>query len=287
MNGGDSGPHTGLKALIAYREGRLPPAAREAVQEHLSLCSRCARLLLELRDFEAAAASTEAGAEPLREEAWEALARRLPTAPPAVHPAARRPARRLPWSALGAAAAVLLAVVGLWRPAPDRPDRPPAARPEPRPPGAERWPALAPLRISLAEAERRRGAAPGGGTFEAGKVTVAPRFLRRGGADGGGELLRAGGFVNRVRPDPADRRLTVAFSLAGHPVCPEYRLGLADRAGAVLWVGRRPGRSVLGADGTSVSVAGLAAGLYRLRVEGLRPEGADLLAEYLLAVGPG
>jgi anti-sigma factor RsiW len=49
---GGAGPHVGSKRLIAYREGTLPPAEREAVQEHLSLCKRCTGLLLELRDFE-------------------------------------------------------------------------------------------------------------------------------------------------------------------------------------------------------------------------------------------
>jgi hypothetical protein len=52
----------------------------------------------------------------------------------------------------------------------------------------------------------------------------------------------------------------------------------------VLWSGRRPGRSLLGDAGTSVSMNGLVPGVYRLRIEGLRPDRTELLAEYLLRV---
>jgi len=72
----DMGPHAGLERLIAYRRGTLPAAEHEALQEHLSLCKRCAGLLLELRGFEAASAGgVAAGPESLRQDAWESLAR--------------------------------------------------------------------------------------------------------------------------------------------------------------------------------------------------------------------
>lgn len=50
---GDIGLHCGLDPIISYRQGKLSPAERETVQEHLSRCAECTRLLLELRDFEA------------------------------------------------------------------------------------------------------------------------------------------------------------------------------------------------------------------------------------------
>ena len=70
----DVGPHVGWDLLIAYRWGTLAAAESEALQEHLSLCPKCADRLLELRDLETA--STGGGAEGLvsiRQEAWEYL----------------------------------------------------------------------------------------------------------------------------------------------------------------------------------------------------------------------
>jgi anti-sigma factor RsiW len=74
---GDAGPHVGSKRLIAYRQGTLPAAERETVQEHLSRCPRCTGLWRELKEFETAAARGDAGPEPQRREAWESLAGRL------------------------------------------------------------------------------------------------------------------------------------------------------------------------------------------------------------------
>ncbi len=57
-----------------------------------------------------------------------------------------------------------------------------------------------------------------------------------------------------------------------------------DRNGEILWSAHRPGKSLLGDAGTKVSVSGLEPGLYRLRIEGLRPEHGELLGEYILKV---
>lgn len=361
---GDPGPHIGLKRLTAYRRGALPAAEREALQEHLSACIRCTGLLRELRDFEAAAGGAEEpGPEGLKREAWESLARRLsglPERPPVVRSIAssggreaRRP-RDLAFLAYGAAAAMLLALIGLsvWSEATVRQDRRRLARLEQR--EVEREEALAAVRRSLAETERRLGAArgrihdlaeeargsPAGGGGQAGagargqaggrvealtaqvaelsaeldelrrtrrasqrrttragqdrgtpvvaaraiEVSTAPRFALRGQERPESGFLAAGGAVNELRvPGPADR-VTVALSLADHPVFDEYRLELLDRAGEVLWTARRPAGALLGDAGTSIALYGLEPGPYRLRIEGLRPDGSQLLAEYLLAV---
>ena len=52
----------------------------------------------------------------------------------------------------------------------------------------------------------------------------------------------------------------------------------------MLWAGRRPGKSLLGDAGTTLSVSSLAPGSYRLRIEGLNPDSTELLGEYLLEV---
>lgn len=153
--------HPGMKRLIAYREGRLPEAERETVQEHLSLCPRCTGLLRELRDFEAAAGgAVEPGPEALRQEAWESLVRRLPGRPPAsspVRPVAALPARRrpVPVFAYAAAAALLLAVIGLsiWSMFTVRQERRRLAGLEQR--LEERESALAEARRALAETGRQ------------------------------------------------------------------------------------------------------------------------------------
>ncbi|HEX7182636.1 MAG TPA: hypothetical protein VF756_12400 [Thermoanaerobaculia bacterium] len=154
------GPHAGLKRLIAYRRDSLSVAEREALQEHLSLCPKCAERLLELRDFEAASAQgNAAGPESFRQEAWESLAWRLPWKVSAIRPiagAARREvARRRPHLAYGATAALLLAVVGLavWTAVTAQQARQRLARLEQR--LEEREEALAAARRSLAEAERQ------------------------------------------------------------------------------------------------------------------------------------
>lgn len=326
---GDIGLHYGVKRLIAYREGTLPAAEREAVEEHLSLCPQCTGLLLELRDFEAAAARGDAGPEPLRQAAWESLVQRLPAQTPAVRPIAsapreKPPLRRLLHFVVLAAAALLLAVAGLsvWAALTVERERERVARLEQQ--LEEREEALAALRRSLAEAERQlataRGPvqdpakepasrveelesriaeltseieelrrAPRGGTDRIAaasriEVSATPRFALRGQRSPGNDFLRGGGAINPVRtPSPADR-FTVAINLADHPTYGDYRLELMDRDGEVLWAGHRPGKTLLGDAGTSVSVRGLTPGLYRLRIEGLHPDRSELLAEYLFQI---
>jgi hypothetical protein len=325
----EAGPHVGWKRLIAYRQGTLPAAEREAVQEHLSLCPRCTGLLRELRDFEAASAGAgAAGPESLRQEAWESLIRRLPSKTPAVRPIAtlretpRPPARFV----YGAVAALLLAVLGIsvWAVVRVQQEQQRLALLQQR--LEEREEALAAAQRSLAETERQLAAArgqirdleqeridPGPEVKELEtrvaeltseleklrrttrapegqdklaareiEVSVAPRFALRGQEEPERGFLRGKGAINPVRPQA--ERFTVVLSLADHPVYEEYRLELVDRGGKVLWVGRRPGNSLLGDAGTSVSIKGLGPGLYRLRIEGLQPDRTELLAEYLLEI---
>jgi hypothetical protein len=304
-----------LKRLIAYRQGTLPAAEREALQEHLSLCSRCSGLLLELRDFQSAVARGEAGPEGLRQEAWESLVRKLPVERPVVRPIAgaarreaQRPRRAQPILAV-AAAALLLAVAGLavWAMVAVRQQSQrlvrlerqlderdaalaAAARESGQPAGREDELAarVAGLTASLVELqrttqrlERRSQIAAASGRIE---VAVAPRFALRGqeAPDDGG--LRGGGEANAVRMPREDDRFAVTLRLPEHRRFEEYRLELVDRSGKVLWTGRRPSRSVLGDSGTSVSVSGLGPGLYRLRIEGVSPERSELLGEYALDV---
>lgn len=320
-----AGPHVGTRRLIAYREGTLPEAEREKVQEHLSLCPRCTGLLRELRDFEAAAAGAVApGPDALREEAWDSLVRRLPRRPQtsaAVRPVAALPARRRPVPVLiyAAAAALLLAAIGLsiWSAVAVRQERRRVAGLERR--LEERETALAEAQRSLAETRRRlreeekpesRPTAreaelesriaeltadleklrrtprvPGGpDRITAGPrqidLSAAPRFALRGQEPGDG-FLRGGGAVNPVRQ--ADR-VALLVDLSDHSAYAEYRFELIDADGNVLWVGRRPGRALLGDAGTTLSVTGLGPGRLRLRIEGLNPDSTELLGEYLLEV---
>ncbi len=329
--------HAGTKRLIAYREGTLSEAEREALQEHLSLCPRCTGLLRDLRAFESASAgAVEPGPEPLRQEAWEALVRRLPREtrmPPAVRPVATLPVRRQPVASwvYAVAAALLLAAIGfsIWSAVVIRQERRRLADLEQR--LEERESALAEAQRSLAESERQLQAArgriqglqkdqpdtlpdtlpdnreteleariaeltadleklrtpraPGGpDRITAGPrqidLSVAPRFALRGQEPGDG-VLRGGGAVNPVRL--ADR-VSLAVDLSDHPVYAEYRFELLDQDGKVLWAGRRPGKSLLGDAGTTLSVSGLGPGSYRLRIEGLSPDRTELLGEYLLEV---
>lgn len=323
------GSHVGLKRLIAYHRGALSAAEREALQEHLSLCKQCAGLLLELRDFEAAAAGGgAAGLEPLRQDAWESLARHLPWKVSAIRPitgAARRgsPRLRAPRFLLGLAAALLLAVLGLslWEAVTIQRERQRLSRLEQR--LEEREEVLAAARRSLAETERQLAAARAHPEREASRVheleaqitaltseleelrrtrqtpegqgqtavasweiavSVSPRFVLRGQETPASGFLRGGGAVNSVQIPAQAKGFKVAVRLDDHPGYDEYRLALLDRDGKELWTTRRPGKALLGDDGTSVSVSGLGPGRYRLRIEGLHPRGSDLLAEYLLAV---
>jgi anti-sigma factor RsiW len=296
---GDVGPHCGSKRLIAYRQGTLPAAEREAVQEHLSLCPRCTGLLRELRNFETAAARGDSGPEALRQEAWDSLARRLPAKTPAVRPVAvdrLETRRRFSRFAAVAAAALLLAVAGLtlWAAVTvlRKPQR--LTRLERR--LEERDAENAALRSSLAEVERRLAAASGriqilekkrdqiAAASPEIEVSVSPRYVLRGRETPEGGFLRAGGVVNPMRTSRRERRFSVALSLGDRPASGEYRLELVDRDGKALWSARRSGASLLGDAGTSVSVAGLGPGRYRLRIAG--PDSREPLAEYLLEVGP-
>jgi hypothetical protein len=132
------------------------------------------------------------------------------------------------------------------------------------------------------QAPHDRLAAISTGSTEIG-LTAAPRFVLRG-EEPSESFLRGGGAVNPVQPQ--EGRITVALDLADSSTYPEVRLELVDRKGKVLWSGRRPGTSVLGDAGTSVTLDGLASGRYHLRVEGLQPDRTRLLAEYLLDVKP-
>lgn len=192
-----AGPHVGSRRLIAYRQGTLPAAERESVQEHLSLCKRCSGLLLELRDFEAASAGGTAGPESPRQEAWESLARKLPSKTPAVRPfpAAGRDARtartaryagdtvrrRVPLPAYGLAAALLLAVAGLslWAAVTARQERQRLTGLEEL---QEEKAATAAVRRSLEETERQLAAARG---------QIQDLGKERGQPDGQAEELRA------------------------------------------------------------------------------------------------
>jgi hypothetical protein len=323
------GPHAGLKRLIAYRRGTLAAADREALQEHLSLCKRCTERLRELRDFEAAAArGGVAGPEPLREEAWESLARRLPWQMSAVRPIAgtdhpRAPRQHRLRYFLSGVAAALLAVFGFVQLSRMEPAAGEAQRAFRKVTGLERQldereQELAAARRSLREAESRLAAERVHPERESERVreletrvaeleklrqtpqaaperhdriaaaqeiefSVAPRFALRGQEPpASGVLLRGGGTVNPVLLQTD--RATLALSLADQPVSKEYRFELEDQNGQVLWSGRRPGSSLLGDAGTSVSISGLKPGRYRLRVEGLQPDRTELLGEYVLEV---
>lgn len=316
MESGDVGRHYGLKRLIAYREGRLPAAESEKVEEHLSLCPRCTNLLLELRDFEAAVASGETGPESLRQEDWDALAQRLPALPalsalPAKTPAIRpvpstaseeRPGEPRRFVSVALAAVLLFAVLGLtaWAAFTIVQERRQLASLERR--LKERDAAVTALQRSLAEARRQLEAArrqiqdlekdrtggkapekPGPAVMALREieVSVAPRYVLRGHEASAVPVLRAG-EVSSVRASP-DHRIAVAIDLAGHPASEEYRFELIDSKGKALWSGRRLGASVLGDDGTSVSIRGLGPGLYRLRI---KADGGTPVAEYPIRIEP-
>jgi hypothetical protein len=165
----DVGPHVGLKRLTAYRQGTLPAGERDALQEHLSLCSRCTSLFRELREFETASTETApSGLQPLQEEAWAALVRHLPrlaSKPPTIRPIAggrRAPkARRAPRFLYAAAASVALAVAGLslWAVVTAQQEDRRVARLEQRLEAREE--SLDAIRRSLAETERQLGVARG------------------------------------------------------------------------------------------------------------------------------
>lgn len=325
MDGKGTGlsPHPGTQRLIAYRLGTLPAAEREGVQEHLSLCPRCVGLLRELRDFEAAVESGAQAPEPLREEAWADLRRRLPEKPQAIRPVAQLPRPRAPYfvraAGISAIAALLLAVAGLgllvWT------ERQRSAGLERRLAGQEE--AISGLQRSLADAGRRLDAERGRfRSLEAEtagrvaalsteveklrrnppaperdrlasaaapdipdiQVSMAPRFVLRGAEPSGGDVLHGGGETNRVKT--RDGSFTVGLGVPDDLpfFFPEVRLEIVDRNGRMVWSGRRPGEA-LGDGGASVTIQGLRPGRYRLRVEGLQPNRTRFLGEYALDVG--
>lgn len=109
--------HPDPDRLLAYQEGALPAADREAVQEHLAHCPPCARVVLDFRTFpEVELIDPELALEEDEVEAsWERLREGLPpAAPPATVPAARRrPLFATPQMGWALAAVLLVAAVGL------------------------------------------------------------------------------------------------------------------------------------------------------------------------------
>lgn len=325
MDGKSTGlrPHPGTRRLIAYRQGTLPAAERDGVQEHLSLCPRCAGLLRELRDFEAA---VESGApapgsapEPLREEAWASLVQRLPAKPPAIRPVAPvpRPRARFARNSIAATAAIvgiaalLIAVAGLGLLL--RTDRQRLADLERQ--LASREESISGLQHALADAVRRldaeRGRLRSLETEKTGQIAELSSELERlrrnpsapprdrlaaadiqvalaprfvlRGAESPGGDVLRGGGATN-RVQSQDGSFTVGLGPPGDsPLFPEIRLELSDRNGDVVWSGRRPGEA-LGDDGASVTIQGLRPGRYRLRVEGVQPNRTRFLGEYALDV---
>ncbi len=329
--------HPRAGRLIAYREGRLAEGERATIQEHLSLCRRCSTLLLELRAFEQGTNATEElptengdddgsregnPVDSNREEAWLALRRRLPPAPPAARhhlPASsRRP--REPW--LATAATVLLVVsLGLaarWAVLLQR-ERQQSVAIELR--LAEQASALVAAQRSAAEAARqldeaqerlsRLQAGPSGTEradrerrLEARIVELSQaleRLRQRVEVQGGGpgpELAVTPRFSLRgqtsrepyLRPGgagnplPWAERWTLAVDTAAFPLFPDYRFELAQPDGTLLWSGRRPASAVVGDAGMAITLAGLVPGRYELRVEGLSSRRTELLGEFRLDV---
>lgn len=106
--------HPTVEALAAYHEDRVSPAEQEALREHLTLCSECRGLVLDLARFDDLGHDEEG--EPVGRDldsAWEALRSRLP---PTARPAAPRRAAGgwRSWSPARArlAAGLFLAVLG-------------------------------------------------------------------------------------------------------------------------------------------------------------------------------
>ena len=115
----DRSGHFTPEVLGAYRQGRLAPEDREALQDHLALCPECADTLLELGRFqesmeagEAMSAASVPSAE--TEASWQALRARLPRRQPPALPSPRRSPSPRSFYALAAALAACVIGFPLW-----------------------------------------------------------------------------------------------------------------------------------------------------------------------------
>ena len=128
----DPGIHPEVEVLVRFHHGRVPDHEADAIAEHLSLCSHCAELLLDLVNFEdvsfedtASAGESHGAAEDSHvsednvvnlaaEVEWRKLQSRLDKEgrvdEPRAIPAARR---RQVWLAYGVAAGFFAMAVGL------------------------------------------------------------------------------------------------------------------------------------------------------------------------------
>jgi hypothetical protein len=79
----EGGGHPTPEQLAALRHGELSAEVADTVQDHLSVCRHCARLLLDLIEFEEPPeASDSTAADPAAQSAWLDLRNRMRTAPP-------------------------------------------------------------------------------------------------------------------------------------------------------------------------------------------------------------
>lgn len=114
--------HLSTSRLIAYHRGEIPPAETPAITEHLSLCTECSALALEVAEFFADDDDEEDATPSAREAAWQELQTvmsgpdRRPPAPAFLSPVAAPP-RRSPIRSLalayGLAATFAAVSVGL------------------------------------------------------------------------------------------------------------------------------------------------------------------------------
>ncbi len=270
----EAGPHPGWKRLIAYREGILPAAERDALQEHLSLCPRCSGRLLELRTF---ARDATRSTSLLASRTFRGMAATLLFASVLSFGSlvVWRQSRHLAHledrlvereTELAAVRRELTAT---------RLQLATAATAEPDPPSqvAERPPARTP-----AEAGRLSPA------LQAIAVTLVPRFTLRGQPPVDGELLRSDGSVHPVRGPSPGERVALLLAPITLPASGDVRVELVDGDGNVRWTTRRPAADLQGDAGASISLSGLGPGRYRLRWTGEGPGGDPLLGEHLFVV---
>lgn len=235
-----AGGHPSVDELIAYQGGRLDGDAERRVQDHLVVCRDCLDHLDELAGFVAekgGAGETAPAADLATAAAWRALRPRLVAAPP----------RRLPRWAQAAAAALLVAAVGLglW--------------------GLDRQAEVRALGERLAELSQPR---PG-----AAIVDLYPASAARGqGAPPAPAELPADGFVTLVVNLPPDA-----------PPGP-YRLEIADAVGDRLWSGGGFEASRLGTLRLGLPEAYLPPGVHTLRLAAAGEE-ESWIETYPLRVG--